>query len=72
MNRRFILPLVLSIIGFGNLILLKYTTATVQNMFPTLSIGVLDFILSIVSVVLSLPAFYTLYRLSHESSARKP
>lgn len=67
LNRRLILPLILIIIGLVNLILMRYTTATIQMLLPTLSIGILDFILSTVSVILSLPALYTLYQLSHET-----
>jgi len=68
LNRRFILPLILNIVGLLNLIFIRYTITAIQQWFPALggNLGVLDFILSLLSVALTLPSLYTLYELSHE------
>jgi len=68
LNRRFILPLILNIVGLANLIFIRYTVTAIQTWFPTLggSPQILDFILSMVSIILTLPGLCTLYKLSHE------
>lgn len=68
LKRRFMLPLILSIVAMANIIFMRYTITTIQALFPSLgSIEILDFTLSMVSVVLTLPALYTLYKLSREA-----
>ena len=68
LKRRFMLPLILSIVAMANIIFMRYTITTIQALFPSLgSIEILDFTLSMVSIVLTLPALYTLYKLSREA-----